>query len=288
MVWTMTPELGLTDLVAQYMKNLKPHQFLTGPISWAECPHLTQKLQDEILASLPEHEREMRSKGIPLFGTGRIFRGDEESMLVDPFDLNEKPWLRVIKAMDVGVNHPTGAAWLAYDPELRTTYFVKTYRESNQPAAVHGAAINAMWPHAPTVYPPDADTREKGSAKSLLPLYNLKQPVMFSNPDDTGFVEPGIMEMQAAISQGRFKIFRGQCDELLEEMRTYHRDKHGNIVAERDDVISAARYGFQMVGRFGVSLTERNRAHAGNLYPQLGLRTGTRRTVDNRTLRRTG
>lgn len=287
-VWTMTPELGLTDLVAQFMQKPAAHQHLTGPIAWAECPHLSPQLQAEILASLPEHEREMRSKGIPLFGTGRIFREREESMLIEPFDLALKPWMRVIKAMDVGINHPTGAAWLAYDPEVRTTYVVKTYRESDQKAAVHGAAINAMWTHAPTVYPPDADTREKGSAESLLPLYNLKRPVKFTNPDDTNYIEPGIMAMQEAMSQGRFKIFRGQCDELIEEMRTYHRDKHGNIVAERDDVISAVRYGFQMVGRYGVPLAERNTSYSGGLYPQLGLRSGTRRTVNNRTLRRTG
>jgi hypothetical protein len=257
------------------MRKPAKHQELIGPVSWAECPHLTPALQAEILASLPEHEREMRSKGIPLFGSGRIFRFDEAALVIPPFDLNTKPWLKCIKAVDVGIAHPTGGAWLAYDPEIGTTYLVKTYRSAGEKAAVHGAAMNAMWPNAPTVYPQDADTREKGSGESLLPLYGFIKPTLFSNPDakDSNYVEPGIMAMQKAESEGRFKVFAGQCEEFMEEIRTYHRDDRGNVVAERDDVISAVRYGFQTVGRFGVPLNERSNAWSGSLYRDLGLRT---------------
>ena len=278
-VWSMTPELGLTDLVDKFMKKRAAHQHLTGPVSWAECPHLTPQMQAEALASYPAHERDMRSKGIPLFGSGRIFRPDEDKVLIDPFDLSTKPWMKVIKGMDVGVAHPTAGAWLAYDPELSTYYVVRTYRQEGEAAAVHGAVLNSMWPNAPTVYPPDADTREKGSAKSLLPLYGLKKQQEFSNPPAPGetttnnYIEPGIMAMQEALSQGRLFVFRGQADEFMEEMRTYHRDDRGNVVAERDDVISAVRYAFQTVGRYGVLMEERHNAYAGGLYKDLGLRT---------------
>lgn len=275
-IWSMTPELGLTDLVHQYYKatKLAAHQALVGPISWAECPHLTTKIQKEILADLPVHEHDMRSKGIPLFGSGRIFRPDEAKMVIEPFDLRVRVGLKVIKAMDVGVAHPTAIVWLAYDPEIKTYYLVRTYRESDKEAAVHGAVANSMWPNAPVVYPKDADTREKGSAKSLLPLYNLKKQVEFSNPDGSNTREPGIMEIQEAMSQGRFKVFEGACDEFMEELRTYHRDDRGNIVDERDDVMSAVRYGVQTIGRYGVPADERANEYAGGLYRDLGLRTG--------------
>ena len=278
-LWSMTPELGLTDLVAQFLQGPAAHQVLIGPISWEQCPHLTKKLRDEILASLPEHEREMRSKGIPMFGTGRIFRPDEEKMLVDPFDIRLHPWLKVIKAIDVGLAHPTAIAWMAYDPETLTHYLVRTYRENNKEAAVHGAVANSMWPNAPCVYPPDADTREKSSNASLLPHYGLKRVQEFSNPEVLGQApnqrgrEPGIMAMQEAMSQGRFRVFKGECEPFMEELRTYHRDTYGNVVDERDDVISAVRYAFQTVGRFGVNLEERNQEYAGGLYRDLGLRT---------------
>jgi hypothetical protein len=185
--------------------------------------------------------------------------------------------LRVIKGLDVGIAHPTAVAWLAYDPEQKITYLVRTYRASDEKAAVHGAVVNSMWAHAPTAYPPDADTREKGSGESLLPLYGINHPRLFENPDGSRSREAGIMAMQEAMSQGAFKVFRGQCEEFLQEIRGYHRDSKGNIVDVHDDVISATRYAFQMVGRFGVPLAERNAAFTGGLYPDLGLRDRKRR-----------
>ena len=271
-LYSMTPELGKTDLVAQFMDNPAAHQCLIGPVSWDECPHLTPEIREQTLSSFPVHEREMRSLGIPLYGTGRIFRPDETKLVIDPFDLNTKPWLRVIKGLDVGIAHPTAVAWLAYDPEQRITYLVRTYRASDEKAAVHGAAVNAMWPNAPTAYPPDADTREKGSGQSLLPLYGINHPRLFENPDGSRSREAGIMAMQEAMAMDTFKVFRGQCEEFLQEIRGYHRDAKGNIVDVHDDVISAVRYAFQMVGRYGVTLNERNQAYTGGLYPDLGLR----------------
>ena len=43
---------------------------------------------------------------------------------------------------------------------------------------------------------------------------------------------------------GRWKVFKGDNDAWLDEVRTYHRDaKTGLIVKEADDAISASRYG---------------------------------------------
>lgn len=277
LLYSMTPELGKTELVAKFMDAPEPHQCLIGPVSWDECAHLTPEIKQQTLASYPEHERDMRSKGVPLYGSGRIFRADESLMLVDPFDLNATPWLRVMKGLDVGIAHPTAIAWLAYDPEQSITYLVRTYRASNEKAAVHGAVVNSMWPNAPTAYPPDADTREKGSGESLLPMYGINHPRLFANPDGSRSREAGIMAMQESMAQGNFKVFRGQCDHFMEELRSYHRDDKGNIVDVHDDAISAVRYAFQMVGRYGVPLSERNTQFTGGVYPRLNLRDQTKR-----------
>jgi hypothetical protein len=45
---------------------------------------------------------------------------------------------------------------------------------------------------------------------------------------------------------GRFKVF-STCQSFLEEKRLYHRNDKGHIVKERDDVISAVRYGYMML-----------------------------------------
>ena len=97
--------------------------------------------------------------------------------------------------------------------------------------------------------------RDSQSGRPLADLYRkeglnmLAKP--FSNPPPPGKrdgdggqgVEVGIMAMLAAMEEGRFKVFRN-CSQWFEEKGTYHR-KDGQIVAKRDDLMSATRYAYQ-------------------------------------------
>jgi len=274
MLYSMTPELGRTDLIVQFMEHPAPHQALIGPIAWSQCPHLTPEKQAEFLASIPEHERDMRSLGVPFFGSGRIYGVPEERLLVEPFEIASKPWMRCIRSIDLGIAHPTSIAWLAHDSEDGITYLVKTYRQAGEAAPYHAAAANALWPNAPLVFPPDVDQREKGSGETVMAHYEnagIHNGILFENPDGSRYVEPGIMALQEAEQTGTFKIFRGQCDEYLEERRTYHRDMKGQIVKERDDTMDAVRYGYACVATSGVKVEYRRR-QGYDTTPDLGLR----------------
>ena len=56
-------------------------------------------------------------------------------------------------------------------------------------------------------------------------------------------VEAGVLQMLDRMRGGRWKVFKGDNDAWLDEVRTYHRDaKTGLIVKEADDAISASRY----------------------------------------------
>jgi hypothetical protein len=158
------------------------------------------------------------------------------------------------------------------DPETQVTYLVRTYRQADANALVHASVANSMWPNAPLVVPPDIDNRESGSGKTIRSYYEaagIKTCLDFANPDGSKYVEPGLFAAQ------RFKVFSGQCPHFLEEARSYHRDDKGRLVKERDDVISAVRYGFQMIAQHGTPVGERRYATGtGGLYPELGLRRG--------------
>lgn len=274
--YTMTPELGLTDLVAQFMSKELKHQKLIGPIAWSQCPHLSPQVQAELMASYPPHERDMRTKGIPLFGTGRVFRFDEDAIQIDPWPIQTTPWVRVIRALDIGIDHPTAIAWLVFDPDRDLVVLWRTYRANEQRAAIHASVANSMWKHAPLVVPHDIDGREPGSGETTRAYYEaagITNALDFKNPDDSNYVEPGLFAMNEAIETGRFKVVRGQCNEFIEECRSYHRDEKGKVVKIRDDAICAVRYGFQMVRQFGVSVQP---VSGARLYPELGLRTTAR------------
>ena len=75
-VYSMTPELGETELVHQYLQDRKANQHLTQ-VTWDDCAHLTPELQEQILGEIPEWQHDMRKSGMPYMGSGRIYTTPE-------------------------------------------------------------------------------------------------------------------------------------------------------------------------------------------------------------------
>ena len=251
--YTLTPELGVTGLIQNFTEHPGKNQRLIGPVTWEQCPHLTPEVIESVLEGIPEHERDMRSRGIPFFGAGLIYPFAEDRYMTDQFEV--PPYYRVLRAMDLGIRHPTAIVWLAYDTDTDTVYVVKDYAVSKESAAVHASAANSMWPDSPVVLPPDVDTVEKGTGESVRAFYRqagLKNGIVFRNPDGSRLVAPGIMEIEQRIRDGRLQFFPN-CNHLLKEMRLYHRDEKGRIVKENDDCLDALRYGVMML-RYAVPL----------------------------------
>ncbi len=245
--YTMTPELGVTELINTFTNDPGPDQRMIGPVSWDRCPHLTPDVIESVLAGIPEHEKDMRQKGIPFFGSGLVYAVSEARIMIDPFPIPDH--FRTIRAFDLGTRHPTAIAWLAYDTEQDTIYLVKDYASTGQPAAVHAAAANSLWPDSPVVFPPDVDTTERGSGQTIRYYYEqagMRRTLDFKNPDGSRSVEPGILDLQERMRDGRFRAF-STCQQFLKERRLYHRDEKGRIVKKNDDLLDAVRYGSQML-----------------------------------------
>lgn len=81
---TFTPEHGLTEIVNDFMNDLKDGQYLIRA-SWDDAPHLDEKTKEQLLSVYSPMEREMRSKGVPELGTGVIFPIADDDIIVDPF-----------------------------------------------------------------------------------------------------------------------------------------------------------------------------------------------------------
>ena len=297
--YTMTPELGATKLVTDFMEYREASQKLIGPVAWDDCPHLNKiqefeeetvladgsagkkiiriPVRDIILKGIPEHEREMRSQGVPFFGSGRVYPLPESRIRCEQNDeagrpITSIPWLKYIRAMDLGINHPTAIAWLAYDAEIDRIYVLRTYSESDSAAAVHAAAANSYLAFAPCVFPHDIDNREKGSGKTVRQYYSdagLKNTLDFSNRDGTKYVEPGLTEINDRMRTDRFKVM-SDCHHFFREMRGYHRED-GQVVKKNDDVMDAVRYGAMMIPRYGVALG-RIRGHKPKVKSSMGRR----------------
>jgi len=250
---TFTPESGVTEVVANFINDIKPGQSLTHA-TWDDAPHLDEKVKEQILGALPPHERDLRSRGVPVLGSGLVFPISEDDLKIDPFPIPS--YYKQLVGLDFGWDHPTAAVWLAYDPDTDIVYVYDVYRQRKESPIIHAAAIKARGEWIPVAWPHDG-MRQDGqtSGVTLADQYRKSGVRMhyekFSNPPAPGqeegkggnSVEPGIFELMTRMQTGRFKVF-SNCPLWFEEFRMYHR-KDGKIVAERDDLMSATRYASQ-------------------------------------------
>lgn len=87
MVWlTLTPLLGMSELVRSYLDNPSPDRHVTT-MTIDDAGHYTEADRARIVAAYPPHEREARARGIPALGSGRIFPIEEAAIAIDAFEI---------------------------------------------------------------------------------------------------------------------------------------------------------------------------------------------------------
>lgn len=242
---TFTPLLGMSSVVRRFlMESSDDRAVVTMTIEDAE--HYSPEERARIIASYPAHEREARAKGIPTLGSGRIFPVPEADISWQSGPI-PKHWPRIC-GMDFGWEHPTAAAWLAWDRDSDTVYVYDAYRKKEAGVIEHSAAIKARgdWPVA---WPHDGLQHDKGSGEQLAEQYRKQGVKMLQEratfPDGTNGVEAGVSEMLERMQTGRLKVASHLTD-WFEEFRLYHRED-GKIVKLNDDLLSATRYGLMML-----------------------------------------
>ena len=256
---TFTPEHGLTEIVKDFLYDIKPKQFLITA-SWDDAPHLNDEVKEQLMGAYTASERAMRVSGQPSLGSGVVFPILEDKITVEPFAIPEH-WFRII-GIDLGFDHPNAIANVAWDNSTDTYYLYDEYSERGETFSMHANAIRAKGgDRIPVVVPHDAFKHD--SANSGLKFIDLleqrhglnvvKEP--FTNPPDlrgkaeARNVEFGVNWMLSMMEGGKFKVF-ATCTKFLQETKIYHR-KDGKIIDRSDDMISATRYACLMMTRFG-------------------------------------
>ena len=243
---TFTPENGMTQIVGQFMESLERGQYLQN-VTWDDAPHLDAETKAQLLAAFPAHQRDMRSKGIPAVGAGLIFTAADEHIRIDPFQCPDHFW--VLNGMDFGWNHPQAHIQLWIDRDADVIYLAHAWKRSEVDAEQAWTAVNGWSRNVPAAWPHDGLQHEKGGGEVLKSQYAKAGFSMMPDhatwPEGGNAVEAGVWEMQERMVNGTFKVFSTLSD-WFEEKRLYHRDKHGRIVKERDDLISATRYAYMM------------------------------------------
>lgn len=247
-ILTFTPENGRTDLVIKFMDDPGKGQFFMQK-GWDDTPHLSEEVKDKLLESFPHHQRDMRTKGVPMLGHGRIYEFSEDFIVCDPFEIPEH-W-KVIGGMDFGWDHPQAHVRIAINPDTEEVYLTHAFKASKLSANDAWGAVKSWQQGVPVSWPHDGLQHEKGrdDAKQQKDHYNdagfnmLPQRATWDGSSSS--VEQGLYELRQLMQVGKFKVFAGnRC--FFDEFNQYHRDEKGKIVKIRDDVLDALRYAYMM------------------------------------------
>lgn len=204
-------------------------------IDWDDVPHLSANDKAELIQSIPPHQRDARSKGIPALGSGVIYPVVEDSWICDPFEI-PRHWPRAF-ALDVGWNR-TAALWGAWDRDTDTIYLYNEYYVSEAPPQVHSEAIRSRGAWIPGVIDPASRGRSQVDGRALIDEYkNMGLDLQPANNE----VEAGIFAVYRRLQSSRLKAF-STLQNLRSERRLYRRDEKGRIVKERDHLMDTERY----------------------------------------------
>lgn len=239
---TFTPDSGLTETVLHFLEKSKsgePEKFVVM-VGWDDVPHLSEERKKQLLATIPLHMRDVKTKGIPYLGSGAIFPIEESEIICTPFKIPAY-WPKAY-GFDPGWNK-TAVVWGAYDPESDTWYLYDEYYRGQAETEVHVAAIKQRGQWIQGVADPHGSKGGKGvNAESFIEAYDRQGLVlMLANPSGAGSVELGISEVYSRLSTGRLKIFRN-LQNWFYEYRMYRRNDKGQVVLMHNHLMDATRY----------------------------------------------
>tara|TARA_R100001244_G_C5172129_1_gene131883 strand:+ start:14202 stop:15623 length:1422 start_codon:yes stop_codon:yes gene_type:complete len=245
-ILTFTPENGRTELVIKFMDNPGKSQVFMQK-GWNDAPHLSDSVKKDLIEAFPVHQRDMRTKGTPMLGHGRIYDLSEEFLTCDAFPIPKHFY--VINGMDFGWDHPQAHVQLVWDRDSDIFYVTKAQKMRRTSPNEAWGAVKCWAAGIPTSWPLDGLQTEKGSGKQQMQYYSEAGFEMLDEratwEDGGNGVEAGLYEIRDLMSKGKFKVFAGLRD-LLDEVLQHHRDEKGKIVKTMDDLLDAIRYAYMM------------------------------------------
>lgn len=203
--------------------------------SWDDVPHLTEEAKASLFASIPAYQRDARTKGIPVLGSGAIFQVSADDYVVPDMDIPAH-WPRAY-GLDVGWSK-TACLHVALNRDSDCVYAYSEHYRSEAEPVIHAEAIKARGTWIRGAIDPASRGRNQIDGRNLLDMYR-QLGLDLTEADNA--VEAGIYNITSRLTSGRLKVFKS-CTNLLQEMRLYRRDERGRVVKSNDHLVDALRY----------------------------------------------
>ncbi|MEZ9229980.1 terminase family protein [Vibrio amylolyticus] len=272
-ILTATPENGKTELVQQFQDDDTGELYLQNA-TWDDAPHLTESAKKRLLAGIPSWQRDMRSRGIPVLGSGLVFEFDPYTKIkrVDIDNADEVLW-----SLDIGwTTDVTALSLMVIKPDgtigIKEQYYLTEDEDGNNkrlaPSVaeiIKGNPNKGIAPHlyenAPLIRPNDASMSADngGGYGYLLRKLGVKvQEKGAHNPSSNSIVgwnmstgaencvTTGLLNLNEYFRMDKLFI-DPSCTELLKEMTGYYAEpKAGGGIkyGGTRHGIDSFRYGF--------------------------------------------
>lgn len=242
---TFTPLKGMSEVVARYLNEQSEDRSVVQ-MTIDDVLHIPETDKAKIIAGYPPHEREARVKGVPMLGSGRIFPVPDDMITEPMITAIPEHWFK-LWGIDFGIGHPFAAVLILIDRDSDTIHVHHAIRMQSEGQGSlpiqHSKAMRAIAAAVPVAWPQDGTARDKGSGRTIASQYKSEGLMMLDKhstfPDGSLSTEAGILEIYNRMTTNRFKV-ASHLSQWFEEFRMYHR-KDGQIVKERDDLMSATR-----------------------------------------------
>jgi len=206
-----------------------------------DAGHISPEQRQRILTSYKPHERDARTRGIPMLGSGAIITVPETAWIIEAFAV-PRIWPGII-GIDIGFEHPAGGALLRHDRDTDTVYVTHSLAAREMTIKQHADLVRPFGDY-PVAWPHDAASHDRSSGEQLAALYQrngLDTLLEHATHEHGGYgIEASIGDVIERMETGRLKIF-SHLQSLRQELRMCHRDK-GAVVKRNDDEIAAMRY----------------------------------------------
>lgn len=241
MYMTFTPLFGQTDLVMRFLSSPQCG-VVTMEIDDVTITHFSPEEKEMRKQGYADYEREARSKGIPLLGSGRVFT-TAEANISEPFMEYVPPHWKKLWGIDFGIDHPFAAVLGAWDVDNDVIHILNCFKQPNTLIMQDAARIKQAGIMVPVAWPQDGTQRDKQTGEPAAMMYKkeglLMLPIHAQFESGSRSTEEGILEMDQRFKNGKLKV-ASHLSPWFEEYRFYHR-KDGKIVKIRDDIMSATR-----------------------------------------------
>lgn len=209
---------------------------------WDDAPHLPEEEKERFKASIPPHEVEARSKGVPSLGSGMVYPVSEHLITCDPFALPDS--FSFVGGLDFGWKDPTALLLAALDRDTDVLTVFHEYSISEKTPEqhlfhLHNTKAKDYLNWVPIVHDPAGGASSQRDGKPLVQLYREAGLKRLHKADNAR--EAGVQKTLQRMQNGKLKIFK-TCTKLLTELRMYARDEDGMIKDGNDHLLDALRY----------------------------------------------